>query len=508
MPIVVRGSRALDPNDRQIDFGVSSPVHQRGSSSASAGSWTKAIAHLDLDAFFAQAEELDDPRIRGQPVIVGPRAPVFRPDGSLDPTQSGRGIVCTANYAARAFGVRTAMPAARAHRLCPHAVYRKPRGARYRELSQAVFAACLDLTPIVRPVGIDEGYLDLTGLARWLESEAKRGDPTSIGADDANLRSSERAVLDAGTFHRDWPLLLARRIQRCVKVRTNLDVSIGVGPNRFIAKLASDYDKPRGCTVVHPSVCAAFVTSLPLRDLRGVGPATIERLAKLGVTRSRDIVGPPRERVRALLGDFGVRIFDLAHGASGDVPPARERRKSISRDTTFSENIALDAAGRERLLATIARLLEKATFTLRREALFAGTIGVRLRFADFTEVQHERSLAKLAGETGVGASDQDADLFPLAVKLFEEAIADRVTPNRRALGVRLIGVKLSQFRAAAERQLTLSDDGSNAARRARLYTAADAIRDRLGSHAVTSARTLGAPQRRRIPGATPDDRRL
>jgi len=491
--------------------GSSAAAGADGEREARVSPWPKAIAHLDLDAFFAQAEELDDPSIRGRPVIVGPREPAFRRDGSVDVSKSGRGIVCTANYAARAFGVRTAMPAARAHRLCPQAVYRKPRGWRYRELADLVFAACAELTPIVRPVGIDEGYLDLTGLDRSLEADIRRsmrcGDVRnpSPGAHGV-LAPAERNSVEAGTFVYDWPLLLIRRIQRHVKDKTGLDVSLGVGPNRFIAKLASDYGKPRGATAVRATLCAVFVASLPLRELRGVGPATAAKLERLGVRRSADIVNRPREQVMNLLGDFGVRLWDLAHGAPGDVPAERERRKSISRDTTFSENVPLDATGRESLTATAARLLENATFTLRREALYAATVGVRLRFADFSEVQHEMSLAKASGASGgaAAASDHDAELFPVVVRLLDEAV-QRADSAQRSRGVRLLGVKLSSLRGSAERQMRLGEQDGASEKRTRLYSAADAIRAKLGHGALTSARALPAARKRRIHGATLDD---
>lgn len=452
--------------------------------------WGAVVAHVDLDAFFAQAEELDDPSIRGRPVIVGPPPPVLRRDGSVDASKSGRGIVCTSNYAARAMGVRTAMPSSQAHRLCPHGVYRKPRGERYRELSLMVFDACAALTPVVRRVGIDEGYLGLSGLERWLELLVR-----SEGNDD------ERRSLELGTFAGDWPLFLARRIVRRVKEQTSLDVSIGVGPNRFIAKLASDYDKPRGCTAVRPGVCADFVSSLPLSDLRGIGPATEAKLHRRGVTRSAQLVRGERDAVFALAGDLGLQIHDLANGADGDVPPERERRKSISRDTTFSENVPTDAGGRERLLSVCASLLERATYTLRTEALYARTVGVRLRFADFSEVQHERALARSDGGAVV-ATDQDAELLPVVRTLLDEAVSIRASPAQRSLGVRLVGVKLSSLTTTAERQLTIGDDGSNAARRAELYRAADAIRGKLGARAVVSARALEGRGRRERDGGS------
>ena len=427
----------------------------------------RVIAHLDLDCFFAQVEELDDPAIRGKPVIVGPPAPTRLPNGRIDFSRSGRGIVCTSNYVARSFGVRTAMAATQAHRLCPDGIYRPCRGERYRELSRAVFAVCEDFTPRIRPVGIDECYLDFTGLERW-------------------VRARHRDV-ESADFERDWPRLLASDLRDAIEERTGLTASIGVGPNRFIAKLASDYDKPRGLKAVSPGHCPVFVRSLKLGDLRGVGPKTRERLERLGFRTPSDILDLPRQDATERLGDLGRSIWDASHGRPGDLPDEREQRKSISRDRTFSQNQSCSSeAGRREMLATLSRLSAKATYSLRKECLFASSVSVRVRFADFSQVQRDRSLG---AEDGVVSTDQDADIMPVVERLLEEILTRRASPAQQRHGVRLVGVKLGGLSALRQRQLRLGEE-ERVDQRASVYKVADEIRRRLGFDALSIGRSI------------------
>ena len=453
--------------------------------------WSSIIGHVDLDCFFAQAEMLDDPSLRGQPVIVGPTPPVRRADGTFEPV--GRGIVCTANYEARAFGVKTAMPAAQAQRLCPHARFIKPRGERYQELSHQVFEALGELTPVVRPVGIDEAYLDLAGLEQsFVQGEQRDGGGAGGGAGGCVNRGSGEGGAHGATEERaSWVRRFAERVQSHVLERVGLDISVGIGPNRFIAKLASDYNKPRGVHVVEPQACAAFCRSLDIRDLRGVGPATAERLAAMGFRTPSHLIDAPREQVIELLGESGQKLWDAMHGAPGTVPAPDEQRKSISRDRTFSANVSTGGAGRESLASSAAGLLERAMHTLRREALMTRTVGVRVRFADFETVQHDVSLSR---DGGPGATDLDCDVIPRLPELIDACLR-RATDAQRRAGVRLIGVKLSNLTPHASRQASLFEAESTP-ERSRVYEAMDAIRAKLGHGAVGSARSLGARERR------------
>lgn len=435
--------------------------------------WPATIAHVDLDCFFAQAETLDDPSLRGKPVIVGPTPPVRREDGTFEPI--GRGIVSTSNYEARAFGVRTAMPAAQAQRLCPHAVFVKPRGSRYKELSQAVFRSLEDLTPVVRPVGIDEAYLDLAGLeSSFVHGELQRALPGRPG--DTHDAQEERA---------SWVHRFAIYLQEHVLSSTGLDISVGIGPNRFIAKLASDYNKPRGVHVVPVSGCARFCRSLDMRDLRGVGPATAERLAALGYRTPGHVLDSSREDIAAVLGDTGVSLFDAMHGEAGSVPSAREQRKSISRDKTFAVNVSASGSGRSELLAVATGLLERAMHSLRREALRTRTLGVRIRYADFETVQHDESLSQLGGP---GVTDLDSDLIPRLPSLIDSCLRRGSEAQRRS-GIRLIGVKLSNLTEHSGRQGGLFEQ-TREPERTRVYRAVDEIRSKLGAGAVRSGGSL------------------
>jgi len=470
------GDAARSPAEfRSTDRGAESGGHAPGASGKASGIWGHAvIAHLDLDCFFAQVEELDDPSIRGKPVIVGPPPPTRLPNGRIDFSKSGRGIVCTANYAARTYGVRTAMPATQAHRLCPDGVYRSTNGERYRDLSKAVFVVCQDFTPHIRPVGIDECYLDFSGLERWTRARCNGELP----------RDWERA----------WPRLLAEHLRDAIEARTGLTASIGVGPNRFIAKMASDYDKPRGLKAVAPDECIAFVRSVKLSDLRGVGPSTRERLEKMGLRSPADILDLSRADALLRLGDMGIRIWDAARGVPGELPAEREQRKSISRDRTFAEDQSCTSdAGRQEMLATLSRLTAKATYSLRKECLFASSVSVRVRFADFTQIQRDRSLG---GEAGVGNTDQDADIMPVVEALFEDVLTRRASPAQRRLGVRLVGVKLGGLSPLHQRQMRLGES-DELDKRSGVYKVADEIRRKLGFDALSLGRAIESDRARK-----------
>jgi DNA polymerase-4 len=426
------------------------------------------ILHLDLDAFFAQAEELDDPSLAGKPVIVGGER---RPDGTV-----GRGVVSTANYAARASGVHSAMPMARAVRLCPHAEYRRPRFDRYKQLSRRVFEVCEGFTPSVDRVGIDEGYLDVAGLERWTDLRAgSEGPPGSV----------DPVAWSAWP----WPARLAAMLKAAVRDSTGLTCSIGVAPTRFLAKIASDLDKPDGLTVVTADRAPAFIASLPIDRLRGVGPVAARRLRERGYRTGEDLVRDSREHVASILGDFGVSLWDAAHAI--ETPRgARHERRSISAETTFPE----DVGDRERLIATLASLTEKVCYRLRAEGLRAGTVSIKLRRHDFSTVTRDRSLGDHSAGS-IGCTDHEADALPVATALLARELEARPPGSSP---VRLIGVKLSELSATAQRQLRLGETEA-VERQARLASVTDAIRDKHGLGAIHSA--LAQPARRPRPGA-------
>jgi DNA polymerase-4 len=302
----------------------------------------RTILHADLDAFYASVEQLDNPRLRGRPVVVG---------GSPE----ARGVVAAASYEARRFGVRSAMPMSRALRLCPQAVRVSPRFDRYREVSRQVMAILRNVTPLVEPLSLDEAFLDAT------EQVAAYGGPYG----------------------------LAREIKRRVKEVTGLTVSIGGGTNKTVAKIASDMEKPDGLVVVPPGKEASFLAPLPVRSLWGVGPKTEETLAEMGI---RTIGELARADAAALSARFGVRGGWFSRMASGlDDRPVETQyeRKSVGAETTFPRDLA-DGPELRRILNEVAH---HVAGRLREKRVKARTVVLKLRYSDFRTITRQSSLA-------------------------------------------------------------------------------------------------------------------
>lgn len=343
------------------------------------------IAHLDLDAFFAAVEMHRRPELRGRAVIVGG-----------DP--QGRGVVATANYAARRFGIRSAMSAAEAYRRCPDAVFVRPDIALYREWSERVWDLVRGLSPAVEQLGMDEGYLELP----------------DEGAEEA-----------------------AHDVRRAVAEGVRLSCSLGVATCKVVAKVASDRDKPGGVTVVAPGDEAAFLAPLALRALPGVGPRTEQRLAAAGLTTIGDLAGLDDDALRAL--SRGRHGEDLRRRARGidprPVAPVPSERISISCERTFERDLRdageLEEAGRE-MAARVAVLLRS-----RQRA--ARTVTVKLRYADFQTVTR--------GQTVRAATDDGEVIWSTARALVSRALEEREG------ALRLLGVGVSGL--SGERQLTL-----------------------------------------------------
>ncbi len=300
------------------------------------------IIHADLDAFYASVEQLDDPRLRGKPVVVG---------GSAD----GRGVVAAASYEARAFGVRSAMPMARALRLCLHAVRVSPRFARYGECSASVFRLFRALTPLVEPLSLDEAFLDVTG---WVEDGAS---PRQIAAD---LKDEVRA-------------------------QTGLTLSCGVATSKSVAKIASDLEKPDGLVVVAQGAERTFLAPMPVRALWGVGPKTDEGLAQAGIRTIGDLASCADGQALRLLGTHGVGIRDMARGIDQrPVVPERER-KSVGAETTFAH----DLVDGPELRAILRQSAETVARRLEHAGARASTVAIKVRYADFTTVTRQTTLA-------------------------------------------------------------------------------------------------------------------
>jgi DNA polymerase-4 len=309
----------------------------------------RTILHADLDAFYASVEQLDNPDLRGRPVVVG-GAP------------EARGVVAAASYEARRFGVRSAMPMSRALRLCPRAVRVPPRFDRYGEVSRRVMAIFRDVTPMVEPLSLDEAFLD----------------------------ASEQVAAGTGAE------ALAREIRRRVKEETGLTVSIGVGTNKTVAKIASEMDKPDGLVVVPPGEEAAFMAPLPVRSLWGVGPKAEEALREMEI---RTVGGLANADASALVARFGVRgewFHRMANGLDDRPVETEHQRKSVGAETTFARDLS-DGPELRRILGRVAEDVAKR---LRKRGVKARTVVLKLRYSDFRTITRQTSLAE--GVDGVG----------------------------------------------------------------------------------------------------------
>ncbi|GAB4546021.1 MAG: DNA polymerase IV [Phycisphaerales bacterium] len=390
------------------------------------------------------------------------------------------------------------MPMSTALRLCPQAIVRPVRFGVYRGLSEQVFDVCREFSDRLHIVGCDEAYLDLSGLERWATTHAH----THPLPDDAYTKAPAGARPNASAPV-DWPAYIACALRHAVRERTRLSCSVGVAPNRFLAKIASDHRKPGGVTVVHPDSAHDFVASLPLRALRGVGPKTEAHLRARGFSTGADLVSLSREDVERDLGEFGVHLWDSAHGA----PPASapragfgfgeglsRDRKSISHERTFDADVS-DLAT---LRAALNELTGKTAYKLRTLGLSAACVTTKLRFADFSTLQRDRTLS--VGPSAIDRSHSDLDFFPVADALLRELLRTRAEESRLELGdtppVRLIGVKLSRLGDAGGRQLRLGEE-PEVQRHEHLLKAADAVRQKLGYGALRTGASLGGERKKK-----------
>lgn len=338
----------------------------------------REILHLDMDAFYASVEVLDDTSLRGKPVIVG---------GGVK-----RGVVAAASYEARKFGVHSSIPMAKARRLCPHGVFLPVRMERYKEVSDRVFGIFRRYTPLVEPVSLDEAFLDITASVRLF------GPPEEI----------------------------ARKIRAEVRAETGLTVSAGVASSKFVAKIASDMNKPDGLTVVPRGKEQEFLGPLRVGSLWGVGEATRSALAEMGVQTIGDLAGVPEEAVVRKLGKHGAHLHRLAHGIDDrEVEPEREI-KSMGREETFDEDLL-------EILALRRELLDIATRTaarLRSHRLKGRTVTLKVKYSDFRLVTREVTFPH-----GI---DDGGEIFRQALTLLEKTEAGKKP-------VRLLGIYLSNF---------------------------------------------------------------
>ncbi|MHC4094204.1 MAG: DNA polymerase IV [Planctomycetota bacterium] len=383
------------------------------------------ILHVDMDAFFAAVEQLDRPELRGKPVLVG---------GS--PT--GRGVVSTASYEARPFGCHSAMPMARAVRLCPQAIVVRPRMRRYAEVSRQVLEIAGQFTPLVEPLSIDEAFLDVTGSTRLLGPAGQ----------------------------------IARELKRRIREKTHLTASVGLAPNKFLAKLGSDMEKPDGLVIVRSDRVRAFLDALPISRLWGVGKATLPKLEALGVRTFGDLGRFSEMALRNHFGEAGEHFYRLVRGIDDrGVVPDREA-KSISHEVTFS----VDIDDYDHLRAVLLGQTEHVAHRLRRHGRLARVVTLKVRLADFSTITRSTTLA--------AGSDRTDVLWDAVAGLFES------WSGPRSAAVRLIGMGVSQLSTEEGQQLDLFDQ-DEVTRRRGLDQTIDQIRRRFGDDAVSRGKAPG-----------------
>jgi DNA polymerase-4 len=338
------------------------------------------ILHIDMDAFFASVEQLDNPWLRGKCVLVG--------------GTSNRGVVMASSYEARKFGVRSAMPVFQARQKCPQGIFVPPRRERYQEVSKQIMAILRQFTPQVEVVSIDEAYLDVSGCRR-------------LHGDSENL---------------------ARTIKKDIKNSLGLTCSVGVAPVKFLAKIASDMNKPDGLTIIRPEEVDRFIESLAIEKVPGVGRKTFQQLEAIGIKTLGDIKKFPEKMLLARLGKFGARLLALSCGRDHSEVTPFSPPKSISSERTLSE----DTQVIERLKTCLLKQAEEVARQLRKANVKAGTITLKLKHTDFKQVTRSKTIA--------AATQSSKTIYRCAVQLLDEY---RLTQK-----VRLIGVGTSGFKSA------------------------------------------------------------
>ena len=346
------------------------------------------ILHVDMDAFYASVAELDNPQYKGKALVVGAGV---------------RGVVLSANYEARKFGIRAAMPVGRAKRMAPHAIFIAPEHHRYAEISERVMAIFNSFTPLVEPISLDEAFLDVTGAQKLF------GDGREIAA----------------------------KIRAQVEQAEGITCSVGIAQSKFIAKLASQHCKPNGMLEIKSDRILEFLHPLPVRALWGVGPKTAESLDRLGLHTVADIANTPRATLIRALGDAtGESLYELAWGRDYRNVIPDEPEKSIGNEETF----ARDIDSPEEILAQFLRMAEKATARLRERGLFAKTVTMKIKFADFTTLSRAKTLP-------IGI-DGTHETYEIVKKLY-------LALNNEGARIRLVGVSLSNLLDEAPVQLEL-----------------------------------------------------
>ena len=395
----------------------------------------RSIFHIDMDAFFVSVEELYDPSLKGKPVVVG-----GRPDA--------RGVVSAASYAARKFGVHSAMPLRTAYKLCPQAIFLEGNLARYREVSLKVAEVLRNFSPQVSMASIDEAYLEMTGTERMYGP----------------------------------PMAAAHKLHEKIKQATGLNNSIGASRSRLVSKVASDQAKPNGILWITPQMEAAFLGPLDVRKIPGVGKVSEATLAKYGIRKVRDLARMDERFLAEHFGKLGMALAGKARGedAGGWFDTeigATEDPKSISHEHTYSE----DTTDATILESTLSRLSEMVGRRLREHGFHARTVQLKLRYKDFSTITRAKSLAD--------PTELDTEILTAVRNLFR-------SNWKPGMAIRLLGVHLTGFEGASPQMNLLEGDKKDRLRR--VFQAADKMRDRFGDDSVSLASGMQGKFRERV----------
>jgi DNA polymerase-4 len=380
--------------------------------------WSKTIIHLDMDAFYAAVEVLDNPSLKGKSVIVG---------GSQN-----RGVVSSASYESRKFGVHSAQPIATAMRLCPQGIFLPVRMSRYMEVSDQVFEIFCQFTPLVEPLSIDEAFLDVTGSAKLF------GPPEEI----------------------------AKMIKRAVFEEIGITVSAGVAPSKFVAKIASDLRKPDGLTVVPDGEVKAFLAPLPIEKVWGVGKVTQDALALFGVRTIGDLSRLPLEVLERNFGKHGTHLHLLSQGIDDRDVEVSQEMKSIGHEETFAHDLLDMEVIKTELLSLATRVSRR----MRRHGIAGKTVTLKVKYHNFLQVTRSETLPEV--------TDDGGEIFRRCCGLL-----DKTEVGKRP--VRLLGISISHLLAQAEkRQLSLFQERFPTPKRKRLNLALDSISEKFGEDGI------------------------
>lgn len=386
----------------------------------------RTILHVDMDAFFAAIEQREHPEYQGKPLIVG-----ADPQGG-----KGRGVVSTCSYEARKFGIHSAMPIRTAYKLCPQGVYVWPDGKLYGKVSRHIFEILNEFSDLVEPLSIDEAFMDVTGSIRLFGNGEQ----------------------------------IARLIKQRINEQENLVASIGVAPTKYLAKIASDLQKPDGLVVVDPTKINEFLHPLPVSRLWGAGIQTQKALIKMGINTIGELAAFPKEVLYNKLGKTGLHFYNLAHGIDNREVHVGEKAKSISNEHTFSRDLADGEEVRKRLAA----LCNKVGFRLRKSNLMGKTIHLKLRYSGFETITRNKTLSAVTNIT--------TKIQAVITELFEK----NYIPDKK---IRLLGVGISGFENQKNEQLSLFEASNKKLKK--LDALEDEIKFKFGSKAIKRGDSLG-----------------